>query len=75
MTHPYNGIYGTMARAAFEAAYVQVPLRQWRRADVLMEPLDGDPTQVMLYPANAGVAVHVWRTFWKKRPITQESTP
>lgn len=75
MTHPYDGIYGTMDRAAFEAAYVQIPPRQHRQADVLMEPLDGDPTQVMLYPANASVTVWPWRTYWQKRPITQESTP
>lgn len=65
--HPYNGITGTMARAAFEAAYEPVSLTKHRQADVLMEPVEGDATQVMLYPANGTVAVYPWRSFWRKK--------
>lgn len=67
MAQPFNGIYGTMDRTVFEAAYEPVSLKQHRKADVLMEPLNGDPTQVMLYPANASVAVYPWRSFWCKK--------
>lgn len=69
---PYNGVFGTMPREAFNAAYESVPLKQYRKADVLMEFLEGDTTQVMLYPANAGVAVYAWRTFWRKRELPED---
>ena len=63
----YNGLYGTMPRTTFEATYERLFLRQHRQADVLMEVCEGDPTQVMLYPANASVAVYPWRSVWRKK--------
>jgi hypothetical protein len=71
MTHPYDGIVGTMPRATFEARYQPVPARQARRTDVLMEVCEDDPTRVMLYPT--GVRVYPWRTFWRAK--APDATP
>lgn len=67
MAQLFNGIFGTMDRHTFDANYEQVSLAKYRQAEVLMEPLEDDPTQVMLYPAYAGVAVYPWRSFWRKK--------